>query len=171
MVNVRSILMRANRRMGAALVENNLVDISDLEMANEKLLEFAKQGINRRSSVLGLLVWEMNSLEEKDLIELQVEQHKLPPIELANVEPEEGLVKDLDPALCWATWTVPFDEVDGYFFVATCYYLSSAVRQFWEEHLRGPIIWYVTPMSQLADTIDWMQKEFARPEVVQGSGG
>jgi hypothetical protein len=34
----RALLMRANRLLGAALVENNLVKVEDLEKANEKLL-------------------------------------------------------------------------------------------------------------------------------------
>jgi len=35
----RALLMRANRLMGASLVEANLVKIEDLEKANEKLFE------------------------------------------------------------------------------------------------------------------------------------
>jgi hypothetical protein len=35
----RPLLMRANRLLGAALVEHNLVKIEDLETANEKLIE------------------------------------------------------------------------------------------------------------------------------------
>ena len=159
--------MRSNRRLGASLVENNLVDISDLEMANEKLLDVVKEGINRRSSVLSLLVWEMTCLEEKDLISHQVEQHNILPVELENIEPEETLVKDLDPQICWATWSVPFEVVDGFYFLASCYYLSPTVREFWEEYLKGPVIWFVSPMMQLADTVEWMEKEFARPEVAK----
>lgn len=35
---IRSLLMRANRLLGASLVEANLVTIDQLENANEKLL-------------------------------------------------------------------------------------------------------------------------------------
>jgi len=35
----RSLMMRANRLLGAGLVEHNLVKIEDLEKANERLLE------------------------------------------------------------------------------------------------------------------------------------
>ena len=40
----RSLLMRANRLMGAALVERNLVKIEELEQANERLLQLVEAG-------------------------------------------------------------------------------------------------------------------------------
>jgi hypothetical protein len=40
----RSLMMRANRLMGAAFVEHNLVKIEDLDGANERLLKIVAQG-------------------------------------------------------------------------------------------------------------------------------
>jgi len=47
----RALLMRANRLMGASLVEANLVKIEDLEKANEKLFEIiAAQNVRQSLS-------------------------------------------------------------------------------------------------------------------------
>ena len=40
----RPLLMRANRLLGSALIEHNLVKFEDLEAANERLLEVAATG-------------------------------------------------------------------------------------------------------------------------------
>ena len=47
--------MRANRLLGANLVENNLVRIEDLERANERLFQIIETGTDRDAS---LLAWD-----------------------------------------------------------------------------------------------------------------
>ncbi len=49
----RRLLMNANRRLGAALVEHNLVKIEGLEQANERLLEIVATNQPRKSTILG----------------------------------------------------------------------------------------------------------------------
>ena len=44
------------------------------------------------------------------------------------------LRKDLDLGMCWATWTVPYDKEEEFWFIATAYYLSPAVRAHWEKN-------------------------------------
>ncbi|MCC5789415.1 MAG: hypothetical protein JJT75_07260 [Opitutales bacterium] len=160
MAKVRSTLMRSNRRLGAALVENNLVDITELESANEKLLDLVAEGINRRCSILSLLVWEMSALEERKLIEFQNDELKVPPLDLTRVEIDDELYKAFDPKILWATWTLPFNKVDGFYCMASCYYLSPAAREFWEQELDGKLLWYVSPMMTLADKIEEIEKNF-----------
>ncbi|MSU73261.1 MAG: hypothetical protein EXS43_13150 [Opitutus sp.] len=48
-------MMRANRLLGASLVEHNLVKIEDLETANEKLIELVAMDQPRQSTILGIL--------------------------------------------------------------------------------------------------------------------
>ncbi len=153
--------MRANRRMGASLVDYNLVDVSELEAANERLLEIVKDGIGRRTSILGLLSGEMNAVDERELIRRQVEEFNLAPIALGNAEREETLFRDLEPDQLWATWTVPFDAQDNFTFLASAYYLSSYVREYWEELLGGPVLWFVASMNDISEVIEWHVKEFA----------
>ena len=71
----RPLLMRANRLLGSALIENNLVKFEDLEAANERLLEIAAGGHVRQSSVLGILVYEKKVLREEDVLHHVVDDH------------------------------------------------------------------------------------------------
>ena len=161
MATHRSLLMRANRRMGASLVDHNLVDLSELEAANERLLEVIKDGIGRRTSILSLLVTEMNVVDEAALIRRQVEEFNLAPISLAHAERDETLFRKLDSDQLWATLTVPFDMQDNFTFLASAYYLSSYVREYWEDLLGGPVLWYIATMNDLSEVIEWHAKESA----------
>ena len=78
-----------------------------------------------------------------------------------NYELETGallLARTVNPALdvgaCWATWPVPFDREEEFHFMATAYYLSPAVRVFWEKQLGGPIIWFGTTLEGIADYLE-----------------
>src|SRR5882757_1856254 len=127
----RSLMMRANRLLGANLVEQNLVKIEHLEAANERLLEAVASNNVRQSSVLTILAYEMNVVKEDDVLHHLVEDHGLGLIELRNYEGSEELKKKLDTGPCWATWTVPFDKDEDFYFIATAYYMSPAVRTYW----------------------------------------
>ncbi len=163
----RSLLMRANRLLGAALVENNLVKIEDLEKANERLLEIIAANQIRQTTVLGVLAYEMKVLREDDVLHYAVENEGLGLIDLRHYDIAEDARKNLDIGACWATWTVPFDKEEDFHFVATAYYLSPAVRTFWEKQLEGPIIWYGTTLDVLADYMEKLEKE----SKAQAAGG
>lgn len=143
-------------------MEHNLVDVSDLEAANERLLEYVQEGIGRRTSILGLLVWEMNTLSEADLIRLQFDEYNLAPLDLDGMEWDETGFSDVSPDACWATWTVPFDRKEGFTFLATAYYLSSSVIEYWEEFTGGPVIWYGATMEGLGSMIEAREKELSK---------
>jgi len=155
----RPLLMRANRLLGSALIENNLVKFEDLEAANERLLEIAAGGHVRQSSVLGILVYEKKVLREEDVLHHVVDDHGVGVVDLRGYEVPEEVKKELDLDACWATWSVPFDREEDFHFVATAYYLSPAVRTFWEKKLGGQIIWQATTMDIIADFLDRMQAE------------
>ena len=125
----RSLLMRANRLLGANLVEANLVKLEDLEPANERLLGLADTELPRQCTVLGVLAYEM-----KDTL--------------------DDIKKTLDIDACWATWSVPFDREEDFTFIATAYYLSPAVRTFWEKQCNGPILWFGTTLEGIADHLE-----------------
>lgn len=150
----RSLMMRANRLLGANLVEMNLIKIQDLETANERLLEIAATDHPRLCSVLSILAYEMKVLKEDEVLHHLVEDHSVGLVDLRTYEGSEELKKKLDLGACWATWTVPFDQEEGVFFVATAYYMSPAVRTFWEKQLEGPIIWYGTTLEMLGDYLE-----------------
>jgi hypothetical protein len=150
----RPLLMRANRLLGASLVEQNLVKIEDLETANEQLLELVSGDHPRQCSVLGILAYKMKVLREEDLLQHLVDEQSIGLIDLRNYDISEELRKTMDLGACWATWTVPFDREDDFHLVATAYYLSPAVRTYWEKKFNGPIVWYGTTIEMIADFIE-----------------
>ncbi|HEY8994610.1 MAG TPA: hypothetical protein VIM71_08115 [Lacunisphaera sp.] len=164
----RPLLMRANRLLGSALIEHNLVKFEDLEAANERLLEVAASGSVRQSSVLSILVYEKKVLREEDVLHHVVDDHGVGVVDLRSYDVPEEVRKEIDLDACWATWSVPFDREEDFHFVATAYYLSPAVRTHWEKKLGGQIIWQATTMDIIADFLDRMQAE--RNEAAKRTG-
>src|SRR5581483_132157 len=150
----RPLLMRANRLLGASLVEHNLVKIEDLETANEKLIEFVASDQPRQSTILGILAYDMKVLKEDDVLHHVVEAEGVGLVDLRDYEIPEDVKKQIDVGACWATWSVPFDREEEFSFVATAYYLSPAVRNHWEKQLGGPILWFGTTLEAIADFLE-----------------
>jgi hypothetical protein len=150
----RPLLMRANRLLGASLVEHNLVKIEDLENANEKLIELVASDQPRQSTILGILAYDMKVLKEDDVLHHIVETEGAGLVDLRDYEIPEDVKKSIDPGACWATWSIPFDKEEEFWFVATAYYLSPAVRNHWEKTLGGPILWFGTTLEAIADYLE-----------------
>jgi hypothetical protein len=157
----RSLLMRANRLLGANLVEANLVKIEDLEPANERLLGLVDAEISRQSTVLGILAYELKVLREEDVLQHIVDQEGVGLIDLRSYETADEVKKTLDLGACWATWSVPFDREEDFHFIATAYYLSPAVRTYWEKQCNGPILWFGTTLESIADHLEKLGAESA----------
>ncbi|HWL15077.1 MAG TPA: hypothetical protein VNR00_05695 [Opitutus sp.] len=157
----RSLLMRANRLLGANLVEANLVKIEDLEPANEKLLSLIAEDQPRQCTVLGILAYDMKVLREEDVLQHVVDNEGVGLVDLRHYEVAEDVKKNLDLAACWATWSVPFDHEEDFHFVATAYYLSPAVRAHWEKQFDGPILWFGTTLEAIADYLEKLAAERA----------
>jgi hypothetical protein len=149
--------MRANRLLGAALVEHNLVKIEDLEKANERLLEIMASQQVRQSTVLGILAYEMKVVREEDVLQHIVESEGAGLVDIRQYETLDDLKKTLDVGACWATWSVPFDREEDFHFVATAYFLSPAVRTFWEKQLGTQIIWYGTTLDVIAEYLEKLE--------------
>lgn len=150
-------MMRSNRLMGAALVEHNLIKIDDLEAANERLLEIVAQDQARQNTVLGILAYEQKAVREEDVLQHLVDHDGAGAIDLRSYEVPEEFQKDVDTGACWATWSVPFDKEEDYYFVASAYYLSPAVRKHWEAELDGPILWFGTTLEGIADYLEKLE--------------
>lgn len=160
-LEIRSILMRANRLLGASLVEANLVSMESLDAANEKLLEIIATGDPRQSTLLGILAYDMKVIKEDDILQHCADEHATGMIDLSNYDCNEELRKTIDPDICWATWTIPFDKEEDFTFVATAYYMSPAVRTYWEKALGGKILWYGTTMDEISEFLEKVQQERA----------
>jgi len=155
----KSLLMRCNRLLGAALVEHNLIKVEHLEKANERLLEVLAAKETRQSTILGVLAYEMKVVKEEEVLQYAVENEGMGLVDLRNYEVPEELRKDCDVDACWATWTVPFDKEEEFHCLATAYYLSPAVRTFWEKQLGNQIIWYGITIDAIADYLEKLEGE------------
>lgn len=155
----KTLLMRANRTLGSALMELNLVKIQDIEQANEKLLEMVAQNQLRQSSVLAILAFDTKVICEEDLLQHVVEVDGVGLVDLRDYDVPDESRKNLDMGACWATWSVPFDKEEEFYFVATAYYLSPAVRAFWEKQLGSSILWFGTTLEGVADYLERLQSE------------
>lgn len=155
----RSLLMRANRLLGAQLVEANLVKIENLESANERLLELISTGDYRKGSVLSILAFELQVVKEPDVLNHVMEEHGVGLVDLRAYDVPDDLRSTLDVGACWATWSMPFDREEDVYFVASAYYLSPAVRAYWEKHLSGPIVWFGTTQEILADYLEKLEAQ------------
>jgi hypothetical protein len=150
----RPLLMRANRLLGASLVEHNLVKIEDLETANEKLIEIVASDQPRQTTILGILAYDMKVLKEDEVLHHVVESEGVGLVDLSEYEVPDDVKKQIDFGACWATWSVPFDREEEFWFVATAYYLSPAVRAHWEKTLGGPILWFGTTLEAIAEYLE-----------------
>ena len=137
-------MMRANRALGASLVEHNLISIEVLESANDRLLELMADENAESVSLLHVLVHEKQVVTEAQLLSYQVEEMGLGLVDLSNYDQPYELRKRIDVGACYATWTVPFDVEEGMHFLASAYYLSPAARSYWGRQLGTPILWFVT---------------------------
>ena len=151
---IRSLLMRSNRLLGASLVEANLVTIDQLDNANEKLLDLISDGTPRQCSLLGVLAYDLKVVREEDVLQHCVDEYNIGIIDLSTYDGSDEVKVGINHAACWATWTLPFDREDDFTLVASAYHLSPAVRTFWEKQFDGQVIWYGTTLEEIADTLD-----------------
>jgi hypothetical protein len=151
---VRSILMRANRLLGASLVDANLITVDQLENANEKLLELIATAPPRQCTLLGVLAYDLKVLTERDVLQYCMDEHHIGLIDLKVYDGADDLRATVNQPACWATWTLPFDREEDFTLIATAYYLSPAVRAFWEKQYPGPILWYGTTLESIAEALE-----------------
>ena len=149
--DTRHLMMRANRLLGPALVERDLVSVDELERATGRLLELTARGEPRECTLLGVLAHELKVVSEAEVLRRSVEADGIGLVELRALEVPEELRKEFDPAECWATWTVPFDREAGITCLATAYHLSPAVRAHWEKRAGGTVLWYGTTLGDIAE--------------------
>lgn len=162
MASLKPLVMRANRLLGAKLVESGLVSIDDLDAANERLLELmssSKDG--QQVSLLSILLKEKRFLSEDVLLEHLVEEQGLALIDITILDLPDDLRESLDPAECWATWTVPFDRVEDTTYLASAYYLSPVVQKYWQDKFSGRLVWYASAQHAIVEFLDGIETQRA----------
>lgn len=156
-----SLLLKSNRVLGTRLVEAGLTSMEDMERANQLFVERARAKDLKRASLLWILIYESQSLDESHLIEYQLEKSGIGAIMLENYNLDPVIFGGLSIELMRASWTIPVDMQMGRWFLASAYYLSDVVRKFWEDQLQAKITWYVAPINQFETTFDQIEGELA----------
>jgi len=100
-------------------------------------------------------------LREEDVLQHLIDTEALGLADLRQYEVPDEVKRATDLEVCWATWSAPFDREDDYHLVATAYYLSPAVRTFWEKRLGGPVLWFGTTLEAIADYLEKLEGELA----------
>lgn len=144
-----SLLIKSNRVLGTRLVEADLASVEEMDRANEVFIDLARAKDIKRASLLRVLVYDMQSLKEESLLDYQLENYPVGAVMLENYKIDDELLAQESLELMRASWTLPIDRVNGRWFLATAYYMSDIVREFWEERLEGRITWLVSSLSQL----------------------
>ncbi len=155
----KALILRSNRFLANALSEKGLVDAEDIDAANEKLLDAIEAGNLRQISVLNLLIFDLEKLEEKAYINYVVGEFKIGLIDLRSYRLRPLGNSMNDPEICWATWTIPFDLVGDYYLVASAYYPSRPVVEYWEKIADRPIVWYGATIQCITEAIDRISQE------------
>ena len=150
----RPLLLRSNRALGAALLNKSWVSVENLEAANTVLLEEMQKEQYSEANLLKILANKMKVLDEAGLLHTLANEEHLPFADLRIYETTvlAGFATDLE--LCRFTWTLPFNQRDNIWYVATASYLSEPVRQKWEEVLHAPILWYLTSLQNVEEALN-----------------
>lgn len=158
----RPLLLRGNRFLGAALQERELISVDALEAANQQFLEVLQSGDLRRASLLNILLYETNALEEETFLTHLIERENLGLIDVRLYDLPKTFDRKLDLGMCWVTQTLPIDREDDFHFLVSTYALSKPVVNHWEEQLSGHLIWYTVSPSVLQEAFDELESLLAQ---------
>lgn len=150
----RDFVVRSNRSLATYLHEQDMLDLGNLDKVMDLFMDNVSNSDLRRATMLGLLIGHLNAIDEDDYIAHQVEQDKLGVIDLRLLESADTPLNGQSIDHCWATWSIPFDHEDGIWSVATAYFHSAPVREYWEKHLNGKVLWYATTMDSISDLLN-----------------
>jgi len=159
-----SLCLKANRALGAALVAQNLVTFEDQDVAMEQFITAYRDRDWVRASLLRVLLFETQRLDETKLMDRQMEDSSLPAVPLDQYRVRPEIMEQYEADFCAITRTIAFDAVGNTTFLATSYYLSPAVREYWENLLPGPAIWYLTPLGAIDLLLEKRLAEAAEPQ-------
>jgi hypothetical protein len=160
MDSTQALLLKANRLLGVGLVRQGLVTDDALEEANGIFLEALHGEQATRPSLLRVLLHETRALDEAQLLAHLVDDHGLGICQLSRYELEPyAAYRTTGLGPCRITASLPFDHVEGFTFIATAYYLSPPVRQFWENTVDGPVIWYGAAFQDIHEAIEELGAE------------
>lgn len=152
-MSVQQLILRANRYLAASLLEKRLITSADVERANSRLLTLLQSQSNQRISVLSILIYDLQALDEDSLIRYLVENHQVGLMNLGHFRIEQAPLDDVSFEECSATMSIPFDRIGNAVCIATCYFLSKPVIDYWENRF-DKVLWYTTSVASLTNALD-----------------
>ncbi len=158
-MQLRQLILRSNRFLGSALVDKGLIDQEALEQANEQIIRLIHEQEVKRPCLLQILMYDLKALNEQELLDMLARGAPVGMVDLSSMQ--LNLPPDISPEECGATGTIPFDNREGLNFLATTYYYSKPVRDYWEDRLDGPIYWYITTLAQMNEALETLTGEAA----------
>lgn len=147
------LLMKANRSLGAHLVQEGLISAENLAEANDLFLKKLRSDNAEEASLLDSLIYGLQVLPEQVLVHHQVETVGLDFLPLSNYMVQMHWVKKDLLRPCMYTRTVPIDQMEDITFLCTAYYLSPTVRQFWEARFGGSCLWFVSTLEEIEKVV------------------
>ncbi len=165
MKNKKALILRSNRFLVSSLLDAGLITSAQMEIANEKFLQAAQSSDSYKNvSMLKILLHDLKTLDEDRLLGHINDTYKVGLVDLQQIDPYESSTPEMDLSICWATLTVPFDQVDQTFMLATCYYMSSPALKYWEELLGNKVIWYATSLFSITPYLEDFEKRMSADE-------
>ncbi|MCD8481786.1 MAG: hypothetical protein LR015_03380 [Verrucomicrobia bacterium] len=161
---INSLLLKSNRILETRLAESGLLQAGDLEEANRLFLTKVREGNILNASMLRLLVLETQKLDERKLLNYQLEQSGIGGVSLPSYNVREDTLMLYSVEEYKATWTVPIDHYGECTIMASCYYLSDFVRQYWEDKTGHRIIWYLCKLEEMQN---FLNERFIESPVAQ----
>lgn len=159
----QQLIIRSNRYLAASLLESKLIKSEHVEKANARLLGAIQAGNYKQASLLSILTYDLQVLDEASLIDLVIDTHKIGVISLGNLELKNKVTTESSLELCWSTWSLPFDTLDECVCIASCYYLSKPAVDHWEKLLNRPVIWYATSLNSMAMALEKLETQATQP--------
>lgn len=158
---------RVNQSLGDELVRHKLITLETKEKAMPALKEFLMKGEVKRASLLKMLCWDLKEMEEKEVLDLQIEESNLGFCNLNHYTLKRDKLPPFKTSECWATMSVPVDFLEGVFFVATCNFLCPEVRDHWTRRLNLEIVWMLSDISGMTMTLEKLEKAEAEEQAEQ----
>ncbi|MGB0370388.1 MAG: hypothetical protein ACPGN3_03500 [Opitutales bacterium] len=142
------LALRSNHSLGAGLVELGLITYSELDRALELLQEPQSGEFLVEQSLIEILKNDLRLLDEQRVMECLAMSEDLQVYQSSELEALESTLFSLQE--CQATWTIPFDCVDGVWRLASAHYVSAFVRSFWKDRLGAQIRWYIADTQSIS---------------------
>ncbi len=153
-----SLLLKANRALSSRLSDLSLVELDRLDEANEIFVGRLREGDLIQCSLLRVLLYDLQCLDESRLLDHQLQRESIGGIDLTRYAVPETLSAGFPIEECIATWTVPIDLMGDVYCLTSAYYLSDFVRHYWEEKLGSNVVWYASSMSSLESFFDLLHE-------------